>query len=92
MSVREWGARMLVPALAVAVLATAISCVYVRHEARKLFVELQQLQTERDRLQIEWGKLRIEQGTWASHGRVENMARSELNMVEPTPASVMAIR
>ncbi|MEM7083666.1 MAG: cell division protein FtsL [Pseudomonadota bacterium] len=82
----------LIPLLALAVLATGIGCVYVRHEARKLFVELQELEAERDRLQIEWGKLRIEQGTWASHGRVENMARSELNMVEPKPDSVMAIR
>ena len=82
----------MVPVLAICVLATGISCVYVRHEARKLFVQLQELQTERDRLQIEWGKLRIEQGTWASHGRVENMARSELKMIEPQPGSVMAIR
>ncbi len=92
MSLRVWGARLLVPALALSVLATAIGCVYVRHEARKLFVQLQQLETQRDELQIEWGRLRIEQGTWASHGRVENMARSELNMVEPQPDAVMAIR
>ena len=64
----------------------------MRHEARKLFVQLQQLESERDELQIEWGKLRIEQGTWASHGRVENMARSELNMIETEPDAVMAIR
>lgn len=92
MNLRLWGSRLLVPLLALSVLATGIGCVYVRHEARKLFVQLQELQTERDRLQIEWGKLRIEQGTWASHGRVENMARSELKMVEPKPGSVMAIR
>ena len=92
MTLREWGSRLLLPALAVAVLANGIGCVYVRHEARKLFVQLQKLENERDQLQIEWGKLRIEQGTWASLGRVENMARSELNMVEPEPDEVMAIR
>ncbi len=92
MNMKVWGSRLLVPVLALCVLATGIGCVYVRHEARKLFVQLQQLETERDELQIEWGKLRIEQGTWASHGRVENMARSELNMVEPQPDAVMAIR
>ena len=92
MNLRVAGAKLLVPVLALSVLVSGIGCVYVRHEARKLFVQLQELQTERDRLQIEWGKLRIEQGTWASHGRVENMARSELEMVEPQPGSVMAIR
>ncbi len=92
MSFRLWSSRLTVPVLALCVLGTGIGCVYTRHEARKLFVQLQELQAERDRLQIEWGKLRIEQGTWASHGRVENMARSELKMVEPQPGSVMAIR
>lgn len=92
MNVKALMSQLTVPVLALAVLATGVSCVYVRHEARKLFVELQELQAQRDHLQIEWGKLRIEQGTWASLGRVENMARSELNMVEPQPSSVMAIR
>lgn len=82
----------LLPALALLVLALGLACVYVRHEARKLFVELQQLDHERDRLEIEWGKLRIEQSAWASHGRVENLARDELNMVEPDADAIMAIR
>ena len=82
----------VLPVLALAVLGSGIACVYVRHEARKLFVELQRLENERDRLEIEWGQLRLEQSTWATHARVENMARDELNMIEPDHSSIMAIK
>jgi len=80
------------PLLAIAVLVSGIGYVLARHEARKLFVELQEVERQRDRLEIEWGKLRIEQSAWASHGRVENMARNNLDMIEPTADGVMAIR
>lgn len=82
----------LLPTLALLVLVTGLACVHVRHEARKLFVELQKLERERDRLEIEWGKLRIEQSAWATHGRVENMAREELGMIEPGEDAIMAIK
>lgn len=91
----NWRTRLqglLIPLLALAVLGTGIGYVLARHEARKLFVEVQRLERERDQLEIEWGKLRIEQSAWASHGRVENMARNDLNMIEPSADGVMAIR
>ena len=83
--------RAVFPILAFAILTSSVACVYTRHEARKLFVELQELEKERDELEIEWGKLRIEQSAWASHARVENMARDSLEMIEPQPQTVMAI-
>ena len=82
----------LLPGLALLVLFSGITVVYMRHEARKLFVELQSLESQRDELEIEWGKLRIEQSTWSTHGRVENMARDDLQMVEPALDSIMAIK
>ncbi len=81
----------LLPALIVAVLVTGIGCVYTKHNSRKLFVQLQDMERQRDNLEIEWGKLRIEQSTWASHGRVENMARADLGMIEPAQDTIMAI-
>lgn len=84
--------RVLVGALLVAVtLASAIGVVFSRHEARQLFIELQQLNAERDRLNIEWGRLRIEHSTWASPGRIEQIARERLGMTEPDPASVVIV-
>ena len=49
-----------------------------KHEARNRFNELQQLTRERDELDIEWGQLQLEQSTWATHGRVESVARDDL--------------
>ena len=64
-------------------LASAIGAVYARHEARKLFVELQALERTRDELNIDWGRLRIEQGMLATHARVERLASEKLGMHLP---------
>ncbi len=82
---------LLAVLLAVLVLASAVSVVYARHDARQLFIELQQLTAERDSLNIDWGRLQIEHSTWASPGRVEQIAREQLNMREPDPARVVII-
>jgi len=47
---------------------------------RKAFIELQVLQNKFDDLQIEWGRLQLEQSAWATHGRVEKLAREKLEM------------
>ncbi len=82
---------LLAVLLAVLVLASAVSVVYARHDARQLFIELQQLTAERDSLNIDWGRLQIEHSTWASPGRVEQIARERLRMREPDPARVVII-
>lgn len=82
---------MLLAAVAVLVLGSAVGLVYARHEARRLFIELQQLTDERDSLNIDWGRLQIEHSTWASPGRVEQIARKRLGMTEPDPAEVVIV-
>ncbi len=66
-----------------AVFFTAMQVVVTRHEARKLFVEIQTLEKLRDSLDEEWGKLQLEQSTWATDGRIESMARTKLGMKLP---------
>ncbi len=82
---------LLAVLLAVLVLASAVSVVYARHDARQLFIELQQLTAERDTLNIDWGRLQIEHSTWASPGRVEQIATERLGMREPDPARVVIV-
>jgi cell division protein FtsL len=81
MSAAGW--RILIAVLWVAVLGSSLGVVYAKHEARSRFNELQQLTEERDDLDIEWGQLQLEQSTWATHGRVERLARDDLRMVIP---------
>ena len=64
-----------------AVVVTSVGVVYSKHQARKLFVELQALGNERDNMDIEWGQLQLEQSTLTTHGQVERAARDQLGMV-----------
>jgi cell division protein FtsL len=79
---------LIVAGLFVAVVASSIAGVYAKHESRKLFTELQKLSNERDRMEVDWGRLQIEQSTWSTYGRVEQLAREQMQMQMPPPDSV----
>jgi cell division protein FtsL len=83
---------VVVSLLFIAVLSTAIGIVYSKHQTRKLFVELQQLEHQVVSLNTEWGKLQLEQAAWAEHGRVERIALQELDMTMPAPEKVVYIK
>lgn len=74
--------------LALLLVVCAIAVVSARHQARKLFVELQQAQAEARALDIEWGRLLLEQSTWAMHSRVEVVAQHQLYMIVPDAARI----
>lgn len=74
------------------VMASAISVVYSKHLNRKVFVELQQINKSIDELNIEWGQLQLEEGAWADHGRLEKIARKELEMLLPGINSVVYLK
>jgi cell division protein FtsL len=42
-------------------------------------------------LEVEWGQLQLEQSTWATHARVEKVARERLHMKPPAPGQVLAV-
>lgn len=73
------------------VLGSALATVYLRHETRNQFVALQRLHTERDSLMTEWGRLRLEQSTWASHARIERLARDKLEMLNPDAEEIAIV-
>jgi cell division protein FtsL len=83
---------LAIAVLLLAVMASAIAVVWARHQDRVSFVELTRLQNERDAFNVEFGRLELEQATWAAPGRVEQIARSQLGMVNPAPAQVGLIR
>ena len=78
-------------ALVAVCVLSAMALIYTKHESRTLFVELEELTTERDELNIEWGQLQIEQSTWATHGRIEQVAADDLSLVRPEAADVFVI-
>jgi len=82
---------ILVPLLWTGVFASAVGVVFVRHEARGLFVQLERLNAERDQLNIEWGQLQLEQSAWSNHGFVERVANDKLHMTLPQPTDVRIV-
>jgi len=86
------GMPLVVAVLGAGVMATALGVVYAKFESRKLFVELQSLHQERDAMNVEWGQLQLEQSTWATHGRIEQVARKELDMRMPAPQDVVIVK
>jgi cell division protein FtsL len=74
------------------VVGSALAVVYTKHESRKLFIELQVLKKEQDKMDIEWGRLQLEQSAWATHGRVEKIARKRLGMHIPSADEVVIVR
>lgn len=86
------GRALALSILAGAVVSSALALVYAKYESRKLFIELQSLQSKRDAMNIEWGRLQLEQSTWATHSRVERLARDRLGMVSPSPNQVVIVR
>ncbi|MGD8672148.1 MAG: cell division protein FtsL [Thiogranum sp.] len=83
---------VVLPLLLLAVIATAISAAYAKHQSRKLFIELQELEEQRDAMNVEWGQLQLEQSTYTTHGRVEGAARERLDMQVPAPQQVTILR
>jgi cell division protein FtsL len=60
--------------------ACGVSLVTSRHQARKLFVDLERAQAEARNYETEFGQLQLEQSTWAMPARVEKIARSSLGL------------
>ena len=69
----------------------ALSLVTSRHEARRLFVELEREQARARQLETEYGQLQLEQSTWGMPARVEKIARDNLRMQLPPPGRVQVV-
>jgi cell division protein FtsL len=72
-------------------IACALSLVSSRHQARKLFVELEHEQKQTQAYDVEFGQLQLEQSTWAAPGRIDKVAREQLRMQLPGPGRIQVI-
>lgn len=86
------GPALLCLLLVGAVIGSAVAVVDSKHRSRLQFAELQELTRERDELNVEWGMLQLEQGAWATHGRIERLAREELQMRLVTQDDVVILK
>jgi len=75
--------NLLLAMLVAAVFISAMEVVIAQHKARKLFVEIQELEKKHDESNELWGKLQLEQSTYATDDRIESQAVTQLGMIEP---------
>jgi len=68
------------------VVVCALAVVTSQHRARKLYQELEGEQERAKQLDVEYGQLQLELSTWATHPRIESIARDRLKMVVPDAA------
>lgn len=61
----------------------ALGTVTSQHRARKLFQAVEGEHERVRKLDIEYGQLQLELSTWATHPRIEQIARGSLHMVTP---------
>ena len=83
--------QMAVLALALAVLLSALSIIYVTHTTRELYTIYQHNLVEQNRLHVQQGQLLLERGTWMMQARIQQIAESKLGMVMPDYKSVVVV-
>jgi len=66
--------------------ASALSLVNARYQARHLFIDLERLTQQARQLDIDWAQLQLDQSTLGKNERIEQIARTDLNMMQLTPA------
>ncbi len=67
------------------IVACALGLVTSRHEARKLFSDLELERGRTRELDVEFGRLQLEASTWGLHSRVEKIAVGTLGLRNPEP-------
>jgi cell division protein FtsL len=63
-----------------------LSTVKAQYESRQLFIEHGKLDQQARQLDIDFDQLKLDQSTLGKNARIEQIARTELNMAPLTPA------
>jgi cell division protein FtsL len=72
--------------LAAALVTCGLTLVKSQYHARHLFIELESMQQNARQLDIDWAQLQLDQSTLGKNARIEQIARTDLNMAPLTPA------
>ncbi|MCA1769820.1 MAG: cell division protein FtsL [Halomonas sp.] len=83
---------MVVLALLVACLVSALAVITASHLTREQYGRMQQLEREQNQLQTEWGQLLLEESAWSSPARIERLAMQRLEMRLPDVDEVEVIQ
>lgn len=73
------------------IVLSAFAVIHSTHACRALYGQLQVQESSQWYLQEEYGRLLLEHSTWASHHRVEKLARGDLHMRAPDLAQMKVV-
>ncbi len=65
--------------------------IYNKHEQRKLFANIQRIQSELLDLKVERSRLLLEKGTLTANSRIDLLAKQQLGMHSPTNKEVRVL-
>lgn len=74
---------LILLALVVLNMLSAVAVVESTQKTRELFHELQSARLTQDQLTTEWAQIQLEDSAWASPDRVSQVARNKLGMIQP---------
>ena len=83
---------LLLLALLAVNIVSAVAVVQTKHQTRELYHSLQAERQTRDQLATEWAQIQLEDSAWASPDRVSQVARQELDMIQPADYIVLGAR
>ncbi|MEY3220794.1 MAG: cell division protein FtsL [Pseudomonadota bacterium] len=78
--------------LILSIFVSALATIWIRHEHRLTFIQLQTLEKQRDKLEQEWEQLQLEQSTWSQPQRIEQLAKEKLQMKIPNSEDIFFIK
>lgn len=74
-----------------ALIFSSLGLVNSQYKARKLYIELEQLDQAAKQYDQEYGQLQLEQSTWAMHSRIELVATQVLQMRVPDSKRIQIV-
>lgn len=77
--------------LAMVLVWVLVGYVHNQNETRKLFAATQKIEKEKLEINADWARLQIEKSTLVSNNRIEQVARTQLNMKLPDDEQVLVI-
>lgn len=83
--------QMVVLLLALGIVLSALSIIYVTHTTRVLYANYQHNLNEQNRYQIQHRQLLLERSAWMMPAEIQQVAEKKLGMVIPDYQSVVVV-
>ncbi len=83
---------MILIVLVILLLGSALAVVFNKYDSRSLFIAIQKEEKLLDFYEVEWGLLQLELTTKTDEGRIESIAKEQLNLVLPKRKNIIYIK